>query len=258
MCKLEGGQLWVQEHFPNFHCFVVYLGDDSWCRISPPLQSIGSIAFGDARGKSVFSKKEMLVTFAERRYTLKGQYYDLFWKTEGQAMSDKTNKDPYLPIRLIPTQYCVHREDLEKLHAEGWEWDERGQMFFRACGLVQQGVTAWRAFQNGGLPGPSLEEIQNAQSNKYKLTAKKTDAESVKVPPVKTLCVKCRYEYVTCDETRVDARNFYLCQCPATGLPQHIDPVTGHEVYGQECRMLSWPPCKTINNGNCPHFQAKP
>lgn len=76
MAELRGGQLWLQEDFPCHRCFVVYLGGDSWCRIPPPLDGRGCIAYADDAGKVVLSKKEMLARFAEYKYTLKGQYYD--------------------------------------------------------------------------------------------------------------------------------------------------------------------------------------
>lgn len=191
-------------------------------------------------------------------------------------MCEKAKKSPYLPIRLIPTQYCVHREDREKLRAEGWEWDERGQMFSRICGRAEQGLTAWRAFQDGGLPGPSLDEFEGRGSSKlpgasigqlppaqyfvmpedlykavhiYELTAEETDADSV-APPVKTICVKCKHDYLAWGKV-------HLCEAGPSFLAPTTHPVTGETVYGPDQRTHPWPPCETINTGNCPHFEAK-
>ena len=80
--ELRGGQLWTQDDFPNCRCYLVYLGGGGLCRIPPPLDARGCIAMSDETGKSVFSAEEMLAILEEHKFTLKGQYYDL-WAAQG-------------------------------------------------------------------------------------------------------------------------------------------------------------------------------
>lgn len=72
-----------------------------------------------------------------------------------------------------------------------------------------------------------------------------------------TICVECKYEFHVINPAALRAKECYFCQAPAVALPLHPDPVTGRQVHGQECTILPWPPCETINHGNCPHFEAK-
>ena len=73
--ELGGGQLWVQEQFPFFHWYLVYLIDGRWVLIAPPLDEPGCISRSSPDGTGIWLTEELEKFFADHGFTCKGQYY---------------------------------------------------------------------------------------------------------------------------------------------------------------------------------------
>lgn len=80
----------------------------------------------------------------------------------------------------------------------------------------------------------------------------KTPAKERVATCPQTICVKCKHEYHVNED-----RDFWLCTAPRVAMPAGTEPITGRQGYGDEGHVLPWPCCKTINIGNCWHFEAK-
>lgn len=76
-----------------------------------------------------------------------------------------------------------------------------------------------------------------------------------------TICIDCRHHNGA--KTK-DAWHAHLCLHPDHALPEVIDPVTGvirFEAKNELGKTIyvdnSCPPCRDVNNGNCPLFEPK-
>ena len=79
MSDIRGGQVWTQERFPFFTCYIVYVAageSQDWCRIDlPELQ--GNIAWDTECTGSLYSKEGMQNLLRKGDYICKGQYSNI-------------------------------------------------------------------------------------------------------------------------------------------------------------------------------------
>lgn len=73
MAELHGGEIWTQPDFPNFSCYLVFIGGDQWCRIPPPDQR-GSIAMTTKDSGPIHSHDELLGILLREHYVFVGQF----------------------------------------------------------------------------------------------------------------------------------------------------------------------------------------